>query len=212
MGNTTHVRREKDRVRKELTRTILLDTAEVVFANRGYHPTRISDIVSVAELGQGTFYRHFANKEAILLAILERLTNRLLAGFVLDRGDLPESYEAHRTACRQGGEQSARVLTEHRDVVLLFVREGPSVGGVFRGRLEEFYGRLVQIAELYLRHGVHKGYLRPCDIELVAQAQIGQILRILTVWLDGGLGQRDASTVVSELVDFALVGCALAAA
>lgn len=208
MSQATPYRREKNRVRRERTRTLLLDKAEIIFADRGYHSTRISDIVAVAEFGQGTFYRHFANKEAILLAILQRLTHRLLAGFVLDRSQLPKDFDTHRAVCLKGGEQAARVIMDHKDVVLLFLREGPSVGGVFGQQLEEFYSRLVQIAEVYLRHGVQQGYLRSCDAEMLAQAQIGQVLRILTVWLDSGLGNRDVSVVVSELVDFALIGCA----
>ena len=53
------------------TRARLIDAAATVFAECGYNAARISDIVQLAGISQGNFYRHFQNKEEILLAVLE---------------------------------------------------------------------------------------------------------------------------------------------
>jgi len=54
-------------------RRLILDAAITVFANKGYHATRISDIAQHAEIAYGLVYHYFKNKEEILDTIfLER--------------------------------------------------------------------------------------------------------------------------------------------
>jgi TetR/AcrR family fatty acid metabolism transcriptional regulator len=51
----------------------ILDAAITVFADKGYHATRISDIAQHAEIAYGLVYHYFKNKEKILDTIfLER--------------------------------------------------------------------------------------------------------------------------------------------
>jgi AcrR family transcriptional regulator len=53
------------------TRARLVDAAGTVFAECGYSAARISDMVRLAGISQGNFYRHFQSKDEILLAVLE---------------------------------------------------------------------------------------------------------------------------------------------
>jgi TetR/AcrR family fatty acid metabolism transcriptional regulator len=50
-------------------RQLILDAAIKVFADKGYHGTRISDIARQAEIAYGLVYHYFKNKEDILDAI-----------------------------------------------------------------------------------------------------------------------------------------------
>jgi len=63
---TTNRRQEVDQARKDRTRAQLLEAAEQIFVRQGYHSTLVSDIVQQAGVGQGTFYRHFKSKRAVL--------------------------------------------------------------------------------------------------------------------------------------------------
>lgn len=47
----------------------LLDAGLEVFSSRGYHATRVDDVVRVAQTSHGTFYLYFANKEDLLRAL-----------------------------------------------------------------------------------------------------------------------------------------------
>jgi AcrR family transcriptional regulator len=47
----------------------LFDAGMQVFAERGYHASRVDDIVRVAETSHGTFYLYFTNKEDLLRAL-----------------------------------------------------------------------------------------------------------------------------------------------
>jgi AcrR family transcriptional regulator len=57
--------------RGAVTRARLVDAAADVFAEYGYNAARISDMVRLAGISQGNFYRHFQSKDEILLAVLE---------------------------------------------------------------------------------------------------------------------------------------------
>jgi AcrR family transcriptional regulator len=57
--------------RGAVTRARLVDAATAVFAEYGYNAARISDMVRLAGISQGNFYRHFQSKDEILLAVLE---------------------------------------------------------------------------------------------------------------------------------------------
>jgi AcrR family transcriptional regulator len=53
------------RPKGERTRALLLASAAKVFSDRGYQATRVDDIVELASLSHGAFYRYFVDKEAI---------------------------------------------------------------------------------------------------------------------------------------------------
>lgn len=69
-GATTVTSGAKTR-RGAVTRARLVDAATTVFAECGYNAARISDMVRLAGISQGNFYRHFQSKDEILLAVLE---------------------------------------------------------------------------------------------------------------------------------------------
>jgi AcrR family transcriptional regulator len=48
----------------------LLDAAMIAFDNRGYHATRVNDIVDIAKTSHGTFYLYFSNKEDLLRSLV----------------------------------------------------------------------------------------------------------------------------------------------
>ena len=56
----------------------ILMAAEGVFSKNGYYQTRMDDIADAAELGKGTLYYHFKNKDAIYLHLLERESTNIL--------------------------------------------------------------------------------------------------------------------------------------
>ncbi len=53
------------------TRSRILAKAMELFNTKGYHATRISDIVEASGVQKGNLYFHFKSKEALALALLE---------------------------------------------------------------------------------------------------------------------------------------------
>ena len=57
----------------------MLDAAVQLFGRRRFHEVRMEDIAAEAEVGKGTLYRYFADKEELYLALLRRAAGQYLA-------------------------------------------------------------------------------------------------------------------------------------
>jgi AcrR family transcriptional regulator len=71
---TRRSRRKSDR------RLQLLSAAERLFAERGFLAVRLEDIGAAAGVSGPAIYRHFPNKESLLVELLVGISTRLLAG------------------------------------------------------------------------------------------------------------------------------------
>ena len=59
--------------RARATRRKILVEATRLFARQGYHKTTVTDIANAIGMTQGALFHHFANKEALLEAVVRRL-------------------------------------------------------------------------------------------------------------------------------------------
>ena len=66
---------DKDERRREI-----LAAATRVFARKGYHATRVSDVAWEAGVAQGTVYLYFGSREEILIAAFETFAEGMRAG------------------------------------------------------------------------------------------------------------------------------------
>lgn len=57
----------------------ILDVAERLFCTKGFDFTSTNDILNEIGIARGTLYYHFKSKEDILDAMIERLTNQMVA-------------------------------------------------------------------------------------------------------------------------------------
>lgn len=83
--------------RTQDSRAKLLAAGRKLFVERGYHATRPQDISREAGLGHGTFYLHFADKQACFLAFVEDARAELdahLKAHVDPAGGLEETVRA----------------------------------------------------------------------------------------------------------------------
>ncbi|EKF25598.1 bacterial regulatory s, tetR family protein [Mycolicibacterium hassiacum DSM 44199] len=67
--------------RLEHTRSLLLDAAEDVFAEKGFTAATLDDIAHAAGYTKGAIYKHFATKEELFLAVSDRYWRRYFDTF-----------------------------------------------------------------------------------------------------------------------------------
>ena len=89
------------------TRQRLLDAAEQVFGELGYHDASIVKITEAAGVGQGTFYLYFASKKEIFDELVRDLNRRI-------RHAMKRGVVAGDDAPRGGAARLRRVLPLHR--------------------------------------------------------------------------------------------------
>jgi AcrR family transcriptional regulator len=96
-----------ERADKARNRARILAAASEAFAERGVE-TQMDDVAARAGLGVGTLYRHFATKEALMAALIERKFAQILevARRGIDRED-GEPFEVFADVLREGAEVAA---------------------------------------------------------------------------------------------------------
>lgn len=113
-------------------RDAVLDTAERLFYNEGFHATGIDRLASEAGVVRMTLYNHFASKEALIEAVLERRYARYM-------DDLRDALE------RRGPDGAVHALAErHCD----WLREASIHGCIVIKAIGEFEAHNAAIAAL----------------------------------------------------------------
>jgi AcrR family transcriptional regulator len=101
--------------RLEHTRSLLLDAAEEVFAEKGFTPATLDDIAHTAGYTKGAIYKHFATKEELFLAVSDRYWRRYFDNFAevmstsrqIGAHELDEIGERWRQLSRDRGAEHA---------------------------------------------------------------------------------------------------------
>ena len=171
----------------EQTVQLILDTASTLFLQKGYDKTTLQDIINATKLSKGAIYHHFASKEAIIIAVVDRVgeAQSAMLAKVRDRKGLTGAEklrEMFRTAVRlsfQGGIlnmlpflienpkfmalQMQSILGEAApDYILPILKEGIADGSIRADYPEQLAEVLLLLSDLWL-HPV----LRPSTPEQV---------------------------------------------
>jgi AcrR family transcriptional regulator len=156
----------------EATRAALLDEATALFAQRGYSGTSLEDVASASQVTRGAVYHHFASKQALFEAVLDRQEARVTAD-VIAAASTQDPWEAAMAALDT-------YLTHCCDPVYgrLVWLEGPAALGWHRWReceKDHAYG----LVERFIRDLVDGGYLRDTAFDSLVR---------FSFWMLGGAG------------------------
>jgi len=69
---------QRQRRRAKATRLKLLNAARDMFAEKGFDSTTIDDITERADVGKGTFYYHFTDKQDLIGELIKRMMDELM--------------------------------------------------------------------------------------------------------------------------------------
>ena len=68
---------ERRKEKSKLTRQIIYETADSMFATRGYSEISVNDIIKEAGVSKGAFYFHFASKDELITSLIDDYVKRL---------------------------------------------------------------------------------------------------------------------------------------
>jgi AcrR family transcriptional regulator len=183
--------------RKQHTKRRLLDAAAETYSELGIEGATISAITERADVGLGTFYLHFDDKDTIAASV---------TGFILRR-ILVEEETAIEAVRSVGGDPDplaifARVISGRAAdtpglMAALLRWEGPKVPDL--NAPEEPFASLRQMLFPILverfEDGLSRGLYRTEDAQLAANALLGAITTSVTSWVLSG--RNDWNTLAS---------------
>ena len=151
--------------RGERTRRKLLESAERVFAELGYHDASVVRITEAAGVGQGTFYLYFASKKQVFDELVLDLNTRV-------RHAMTEAADRGTTRAEKellGFGAFFRFTAEH-PALYRIIRQAEFVSPE---TLHEHYRRLTNGYVTGLRQAMADGEIAEGDPEVLAWALMG---------------------------------------
>jgi TetR/AcrR family fatty acid metabolism transcriptional regulator len=139
---------------------LILDAAIRVFAQKGFHGARISDVAEAAGVADGTIYLYFKNKDDLLLTIFEEKMDLLQAGLEAALQGVTDPLEQVRTFAHY----HFRQVRDHRELAeVLQIELRLSNKFLKEYRPEKLWVYLGCFADI-VRGGQDKGVIR-ADVE-----------------------------------------------
>src|SRR5580704_1114094 len=165
--------RRRDEARA-LFRNAILDAAEAVFADRGFHGARIQDIAIRARIAVGTVYNHFAQKDDVLSALLEERTEQMLAELHAGAEDVSAGSANFAARLQSRIARMLAFVEEHRAFFAIATEHGLFAGTAAPGapattkrlrRVEKFRAAFRALVE----EGIASGDLEPIGADPLAR-------------------------------------------
>lgn len=157
----------------------ILDAATRVFATKGYHGTLVDDIAEQAETSKGGVYFHFPNKQAIFLALLDRLADIL-------KQRVEAAVEHEHQAPLERAETALRVVFDtfgaHRRLARLFMVEALGASPEFNQRMLRIRADFADLIRQYLDEAVRTRAIPPLDTATAASAWFGAVNEVVLQW------------------------------
>jgi len=168
-----------EQLRSQQRHQRILDAATRVFSTKGYHATLVDEIAAEADTSKGGVYFHFPNKQAIFLALLDRLS-------VILRDRVEIAVAESPADPLQRAEAALRVVLEtfgsHRRLARLFLVEALGAGPEFNARMIRIRADFAELIRVHLDEAVATGAIPPLDTSVAATAWFGMVNEVVTHW------------------------------
>lgn len=182
----------------DTTRDKILDAALNIFATKGYHDTRMDEIVEESSTSKGAIYFHFPNKERLFLALVDQfadLLERRVVEAVEEQGAGMERVKAALQACLD-------TFGRYRRPAKILLVQAVGLGNLFEKKRIEVNDRFALLIKRYLDEAVALGELKPVDTEIVAYAWMGAIYGVVIRWVY--TGEPDSERILVSLLPLLL--------
>jgi TetR/AcrR family fatty acid metabolism transcriptional regulator len=163
-------------------RRLILDAAVTVFATRGFHHCRVSDVADEAGVAYGLVYHYFKSKEEILNTLFTERWQIML--------DAIAEIDAREISAREKLEQVAGFIIDSyrhepdlmKVIIVEVTRSAHSFGREHLDTIREAYDGIARIVEGAREEGTFKATI---PAEFAAMCFYGAIEQLLTGWIFG---------------------------
>ncbi len=176
-------------------RKLILESAEKMFASRGFHQTTIADISADCGVHEASIFQYFGTKENLLVAVPERHLKGTLAGITEHlqgmKGTEPKMLKLMWHQLRD--------LSLNRNYTSILLRDLRTLPAFYDSPAYEMIRKYSSFASETLREGIRDGDLDP-QVEpiLVLEMIFGAIDSVVLRWLFFDV-QYDPVHVADEL-------------
>ncbi|MEP7293537.1 MAG: TetR/AcrR family transcriptional regulator [Chloroflexota bacterium] len=184
--------------KSEETRERILDAALNIFSHKGYHDTKMDEIVEASDTSKGSIYFYFPNKERLFLALVDQFAD-LLERRVIEAVEREEQGIAQVRAALQA---CLETFGRYRRPAKILLVQAVGLGTVFEKKRVEVNDRFAGLIKKYLDESITIGDIVPVDTDVVSYAWMGAIYGIVIRWVY--TGEPDSERILSALLPLLL--------
>lgn len=152
-----------------MTRDGILEAAAQIFSEKGYHAASMQDIAQAVDLQKASLYHHFSSKQEILLAILDRALDMLIANMQL----VLELHCPPDEKLRQAMLVYLQTGLENRELAIVLLLEYRSLEPELRSRHMPRRDRFEHLWRDLIQEGLESGVFCCQDPALSARGLLG---------------------------------------
>lgn len=179
---------------KKSVRERILDSALNIFSNKGYHDTRLDEIVDESSTSKGSIYFHFPNKEKLFLALVDQFADLIERRVIEAIEQEDEGIKRVHVAL----ESVLSTFGKYRRPAKLLLVQAVGLGTVFEQKRMEITDRFAELIRTYLQEAVDVGDIAPVDVEVISHAWMGAIYSVVIQWVY--TGEPDQERIMNALL------------
>ena len=163
------------------TRERILNAALNIFSRKGYHDTRLDEIVDESHTSKGAIYFHFPNKERLFIALVDQfadLLERRVTEAIQEETGMERVSLALETVIATFG--------KYRRPAKILLVQAVGLGAIFEEKRNEVNDRFADLIAGYLQEAINLSDILPVDIEVVSYAWMGAIYNVIIRWVYTG--------------------------
>jgi AcrR family transcriptional regulator len=174
--------------RSDHTRTKIMETSMVLFAQNGYEPTGIAQICRSCGISKGAFYHHFPSKQALFIELLEQWLSALekeMNRVAAEAKNVPDALRKMAAGMQQVlQEASGRV-----SFFLEFWTQARHDNEIWQRTIKPFR-QYRKVFESLIKKGIDEGSLQKVDPEIAALTLVSLAVGILLQGAVDGGGEK----------------------
>ena len=149
----------------------ILAAAQHLFARKGFEKTTTRQLAEAAGVAEGTVFRYFENKKAILVAVVTQGWSELLTDLLTELSEMG-SYKAVEKVMRR----RMLNLNQQSDLMRVCFMEAQFHPDL-RDRIQaEIINDMTDVVEAFIQTGIDRGIYRSLDPQRVARVFLGMFM------------------------------------
>jgi AcrR family transcriptional regulator len=153
------------------TKTRILKAAQQLFSRYGYDGTTTRDLAQAAGVAEGTLFRHFPNKKAILVELSTEGWIEILTDLLTELSEM-SSYKAVEEVMRK----RIKHLSENTDLMRVCFMETQFHPELQERIQREVLDKMMVVSEAFFQTAIDRGIYRPMNPKVIARIFLGMFM------------------------------------
>lgn len=184
---------------------MIIECAKMLFVEKGYHDTTVSDVINKSRIARSTFYSHFTCKMDIFLILTNRYSaalNDAILNINISRAQKEQPlFEQIRGMCMK----LVEAIDKNRELTLLLITAPLGHDNDFDKCVTDFFTKLLNSIKQLFLEGMEGRTIRTLNPDIISYVIMGSVKQVLLQWIIYK-DIKNIYEILDELIEYNLFG------